>query len=193
MMEVDLGGPVRRVHVVGTSGAGKTTLGKHLAARLGVPHIELDALHWRPNWTPLDRHIMRAWVYAMIQGEGWVVDGNYSFVRDILWQHGDTLVWLDYPLPTVMWQLWWRTFRRSLGTEPLWNENRETLGKHFFSRDSLFLWALQTHGKHRRRYPAWLNQPENAHLRLVHLRSPKEAETWLAEVTQITQYSIRRA
>ncbi len=181
-MDADLQAPVRRVHVVGTSGSGKTTLGRRLAAALGVPHIELDAIHWRPNWTPLDRDIMRAWVYAMVQGDGWVVDGNYSFVRDILWQRADTLVWLDYPLATVMWQLWWRTLRRSLGTEPLWNENRETMWTHLATRDSLFLWALQTHNKHRRRYPVWLREPENGHLRLVRLRSPREAEAWLVAV-----------
>ena len=173
---------MRRVHVVGTSGAGKTTLATRLARILNVPHIELDAIHWRPNWTPLDRRIMRAWVYTMIQGDGWVIDGNYSFVHDIVWQRADTLVWLDYPLPTVMWQLWWRTLNRSLGRAPLWNENRENMWTRLATRHSLFLWALQTHGKHRRRYPAWLAEPENAHLRLVHLRSPQAAEAWLASV-----------
>jgi tRNA A37 N6-isopentenylltransferase MiaA len=37
--------------VVGTSGAGKTTLALELAAILNVPHIELDALHWGREWS----------------------------------------------------------------------------------------------------------------------------------------------
>ncbi|MFN8483803.1 MAG: hypothetical protein U0768_12255 [Anaerolineae bacterium] len=65
-----------------------------------------------------------------------------------------------------------------------WNDNRETLWTHLATRDSLFLWALQTHGKHRRRYPAWLAEPQVAHLRLVRLRSPREADAWLAQVAQ---------
>ncbi|MFN8473562.1 MAG: adenylate kinase [Anaerolineae bacterium] len=181
-MELDRQAPVRRAHVIGTSGSGKTTLGARLAGIIAAPHIELDALHWRPNWAPLDRAVMRAWVYAMVQDECWVVDGNYSSVRDILWARADTLVWLDYSLARVMWRLWWRTLSRAMGRQSLWNENRESLWTHLATRDSLFLWALQTHSKHRRRYPGWLREPENAHLRLVHLRSPREADAWLTAV-----------
>lgn len=183
-MQEDPQPPIRRVHVVGTSGSGKTTLGARLAEIIGAPHIELDAIHWQPNWTPLDQRVMRAWVYALIQGERWVVDGNYSFVRESLWARADTLVWLDYPLATVMWQLWWRTLNRATGRATLWNENRETMWTHLATRDSLFLWALQTHDKHRRRYPTWLAEPPNAHLRLVHLRSPRKADAWLAQIAQ---------
>ncbi|WP_273380985.1 AAA family ATPase [Symbiobacterium thermophilum] len=44
--------PGRRIVVIGSSGSGKTTLARELAMRLGVPHIEADALYWGPNWTP---------------------------------------------------------------------------------------------------------------------------------------------
>lgn len=42
----------RRIAVVGASGSGKTTFARRLAERLGIPHIELDAIHWGPDWTP---------------------------------------------------------------------------------------------------------------------------------------------
>ena len=45
---------MRRVVVVGCSGAGKSTLATRIADVLGAPHIELDALHWGPDWTPVD-------------------------------------------------------------------------------------------------------------------------------------------
>jgi hypothetical protein len=50
----------------------------------------------------------------------------------------------------------------------------------FFSRDSIFLWALTSHPRHRREYPVLLARPENAHLAVVRLRSPRETERWLA-------------
>ncbi|MCC6192112.1 MAG: hypothetical protein IT318_24035 [Anaerolineales bacterium] len=45
----------RRVAVLGVTGAGKTTLAQAVTRRLGLPHIELDALFWGPNWIPSPR------------------------------------------------------------------------------------------------------------------------------------------
>jgi adenylate kinase family enzyme len=39
-----------RVLIARTCGAGKTTLGRELSARRGLPHHELDALHHGPGW-----------------------------------------------------------------------------------------------------------------------------------------------
>jgi adenylate kinase family enzyme len=169
----------RRVVVVGSTGAGKTTFARALAAALGVLHIELDALHWGPDWTPVPAEMFRAQVIAATDGLGWVVDGNYSVVRDVLWPRADTLVWLDYAPWVIARRLLRRTARRVLRREELWNGNRESLWKQFFSRDSLFLWAMRTYHRRRREYTALLRRPEYAHLRVVRLRTPGAAEQWL--------------
>lgn len=174
---------MRRVTVVGTTGSGKTTLARALAERLGVPHVEMDALHWGPNWTAAPKPELRARVEAALAGDGWVVDGNYRAVRDIVWARADTLVWLDYPLPLVMTRLVRRTLGRAFRRERLWNDNRENLVTHFFRRDSLFLWAVQTHPRHRREYPIELSQPEYQHLAVARLRSPRETQRWLEGVS----------
>lgn len=177
----------RRIAVAGTSGSGKTTLARQLAQRLGCPHIEADALFWGPNWTktPLDE--FRARVDQATAGDCWTFDGNYSKVRDLSWGRADTLVWLDYPLLVVLWRLLRRTLRRCLGLETLWNGNCETFWKHLFTRDSLFLWALQTHQRHRRQYPLLLQRPEFAHLAVIRLRSPRETAAWLASLEPDTK------
>ncbi|HEX5414033.1 MAG TPA: AAA family ATPase, partial [Chloroflexota bacterium] len=69
---------VNRLVVVGITGSGKTTLASTLAARLGYPHVELDALYWDSNWTPAPREVFRARVAAAIATDHWVADGNYS-------------------------------------------------------------------------------------------------------------------
>ncbi|NLG68109.1 MAG: adenylate kinase, partial [Firmicutes bacterium] len=51
-------------------------------------------------------------VHEATSGRCWVVDGNYSRVRDILWPMADTVVWLDYPLPVILGRLLRRTARR---------------------------------------------------------------------------------
>ena len=81
-----------RIVVIGTSGAGKTTLARKIAGRLGLPHIELDAINWQPGWRDLDRHDRPEFVRRVaqaIQAERWVADGNYASVRDVLWRRRD--------------------------------------------------------------------------------------------------------
>jgi adenylate kinase family enzyme len=171
--------PPQRVAVIGTSGSGKTTMAQRLAQRLQVPHVELDALHWDPNWTPVSREVFRQRVDQALCGEAWTTDGNYSAVRDIVWGRADTVVWLDYSLPLVLWRVTTRTIRRTLTREQLWNGNQEQFMTAFFSRDSIILWALNTYRRRRREYPLMFTRPEYAHLDIVHLRSARNARRWL--------------
>lgn len=173
---------LQRIVVVGTTGSGKTTFAGRLAAKLNIPHTELDALNWGPDWTMRPADEFRVLVDQATRSDAWIVDGNYSRSRDIVWPRADTIVWLDYPLPLVLWRLWWRTLRRGIFREELWSGNRERLWEHFFTRDSLFLWALQTYPRRRREYPALLKAAEHRHLALVRLRSPRKADEWLLAV-----------
>jgi len=169
--------------VVGTSGSGKTTLARQLSGRLGLAHVELDALHWEPGWAPTPAAVFRQRAAAALCGGTWVVDGNYPEVRDLIWGRADTIVWLDYRLALIMWRLTLRTFRRVATREVLWNGNRERdLSAHFFSRDSIFLWALRTYQLQRREYPVLLASPAYAHLRVVRLPSPRATNVWLASL-----------
>jgi len=169
----------RRIVVVGPTSAGKSTLARRLAALLDVPHVEIDALYWGPNWTPAPAPELRAAVAGATAGDRWVADGNYRTVRDVLWPRADTLIWLNYGLPFVLWRLTRRTLGRLLRQEVLWNGNRESWRGTFFSRESLFLWVLQSHGRRRRDYPRLLERPEYAHLTVVELTSPRATEAWI--------------
>lgn len=171
----------QRIAVVGTTGSGKTTLARQLADRLTIPHVELDAIHWEPNWTEIPTPLFRERLTPALSGNSWVVDGNYSQVRDIIWSRADTVVWLDYSLPVVLHRLVRRTFRRVVAREQLWNGNRETLATTF-SRDSVVLWAMKTHPQRRKEFPILLKQPEYAHLTAIHLRSPKAAQDWISRL-----------
>jgi adenylate kinase family enzyme len=172
----------QRIAVVGTTGSGKTTLARQISQRLIIVHVELDALYWEPNWTPALTGRLRERITQALTGNQWVVDGNYSIVRDIVWHRADTVVWLDYPLPIIMSRLLQRTWRRVVLQEELWNGNRETW-QTTFSRDSILLWALQTYRKNRNTYSTLITQPEYSHLQVVHLQSPKTADAWLAKLT----------
>lgn len=140
---------MRRIAVIGTTGSGKTTLAHLISERLGIPHVELDALNWEPGWTEAPIAAFRERVAGALSGEAWVVDGNYSKVRDIVWSRAEALVWLDYPLPLILWRLVGRTFRRVAAQEELWGGNQESLRTALLSRDSLLIWALKSHGSDR--------------------------------------------
>ncbi len=168
-----------RVHVVGTSGAGKTWLARELARRIDAPHVEIDELFWQPDWTATPRDVLRDRLATAIAGSRWVVDGNYGSIRDVVWSRADTLVWLDYPLPVIVARVVSRTVRRLARREVLWAGNRESL-RRTFSRDSILLWTLTTFARRRREY-AELAATERR-LAIVRLRSPSAATRWLASV-----------
>ena len=170
----------QRIVVVGSSGSGKTTLARRLAQRRGVPHIELDALNWEPHWTEAPLAVFRDRVTAALAGPAWVMDGNYSRVRDISWGRADTVVWLDYCLPRILWQLTRRTLYRAITREEMWSGNCESLRNALLSRDSILLWMLTHYRPIRRRYEQALTDPQYAHLRIIRHRSPRATARWLA-------------
>ena len=174
---------VQRVSVVGNSGSGKSTLARELAASLGVPHLELDSVFHQPGWEPLAQDEFRRLVTARAGEDGWVIDGNYSAVRPIVWARADTVVWLDLPKWTVMRQVVWRTVRRAATRQELWNGNREPL-TNFLSWDpekSIISWAWHNHAKYRTRYGAAAADPANAHLTFIRLASRRDVTRFLAD------------
>src|SRR3989442_11502011 len=173
----------QRLSVVGTIGSGKTTFARKTSKLIDAPHIELDSLHWEPNWVEAPNDLFRERVKQSLQGDAWVVDGNYHQVRDLVWSRADTVVWLDYPFRTIMGRLVKRTLRRVFTRERLWNGNQEHI-RGLFARDSVFLWAIRTYRRRRMQYPTLLSRPENSHLTVVRLRTPGEATRFLSTLGQ---------
>ncbi len=173
----------RRVSVVGSTGTGKTTFARELAAILGVEHTELDAIVWQPNWTLMPREEFRARVAERLAAPGWVVDGNYggAEVRPMVWALADTIIWLDFSLVVIYARLWSRTTQRIRDGRELWpgTGNRETIRGAFFSRESLFWWALKTYWRRKRNYTRLFAEPEHVRATRVRFRTPAEAQRWL--------------
>jgi adenylate kinase family enzyme len=163
--------------VIGTASCcGKTTVGRRLAARLGVPFVELDALNHGPGWTEASAAELRAKVEPILATDAWVIDGGYhgklgAAVQDA----ADTLVWLDLPRRVWLPRLLRRTAVRIVRREELWNGNRESLRGTLWGRDGLILFSLRNVRRRRHEYPVRF-----ASHNVVRLRSRKEVERWLA-------------
>jgi len=170
----------RRIAVKGSSGAGKTTVSAQLAGRLGVPHIELDALHHGPNWSEPTAEEFQAQVRTVLTAhpEGWVIDGNYERkLGELVNDSADTIVWLDLPLATLLARLVRRSVPRIISHTELWpgTGNRESWYGVFLARDGLITWMVRSHFRHRREWPARFRD----HPHFVRLRSERAIVEWL--------------
>jgi hypothetical protein len=172
---------MERINVVGTTCSGKTTLARAVARRLDLAYVELDALFWGPGWEPVGSELFHSRVADAVRGERWVIDGAYtsSRVGPLIWQRADTIVWLDYPMPLVLARWARRTVKRIRSQEEFWpgTGNRESVA-NALRRGGLLWWILRTHHGRRRRIRARI--AAMPHLELVWLRSPADAERWLA-------------
>ncbi len=174
---------MRRVSVVGNSGSGKTTFAADLAQRMGAPHLELDSVMHQPGWAPIPREQFRDRVAEFVAADRWVADGNYTAVRDLVWQRADTVVWLDFPRWLVMRRIIWRTVRRLLIRAELWNGNREPLSNLYRldPEQSVIAWSWTRHAVYRERYARAMADPANSRLAFVRLRTPGAAARFLAD------------
>jgi adenylate kinase family enzyme len=177
-----------RVVVVGVTGSGKSTLAEKLARQFDMNFIELDALHWERDWQGAPLPVFRTRVEKAIQAEKWIVAGNYRAVRDLTWPKAEAVIWLDYPLWTVFWQLTRRNFKRWWSRELLWGTNYEPLWIHFklWSKESLYNWLFQTYWRRKREYAILFSLPEHRHLKLIRLKNPKETAEWLEQLRKVT-------
>lgn len=168
-----------RVLVIGTSGAGKTMFASALATALELQHTELDQLHWGPDWKPAPTdQFVRAAAQAAA-GQRWVMDGNYSVVREQLWPRATHIVWLNYGRWTVFSRVLRRTIRRAALGLQLFHGNRESWRSAFFSRDSILLWSWQTFVRNRRKYCDLRASGQFAQAQWLEFRTSQQARQWL--------------
>ncbi|WP_316356102.1 shikimate kinase [Candidatus Neptunichlamydia sp. REUL1] len=162
---------MKRIVIIGTCGSGKTTLGNHLAKNLDYPVTDLDDLYWLPNWTQRPIEEFASLIEETTLSETWIICGNQSRFRHLIWPKADTIIWLDLPLYTLLW----RTIRRALCNirtkKAFCNGNYESF-PHLLSRHSIVVWILKSFLKRRRDYLAEMkNTP---HIKWIHAKSIKD-------------------
>ena len=173
----------RHIVVYGPTCSGKTMVSNQIAERIRIPHIELDALFWTPQWIKKQLEEFRAEVSTILNAntDGWVCDGNYSRVRDLILPLADTVVWLRPPFRVAFWRLLKRTIIRCWNRELLWGNNRESWRLSFLSRDSLILYLIiNWRSSHKKIKHALENIPHKASV--IELYSSKEVDSYLASL-----------
>jgi adenylate kinase family enzyme len=184
---------MHRVAIVGSSGAGKSTVAEALEAHLGLAVIELDDLMHGPNWTPTPTSEFRAKVAAAIAATegtdgvgGWVIPGNYRNVADLVQRRADTIVWLDLPRRIVTRRLVTRSIRRIVTKAEVCNGNREDW-RRLLSHDperNVVLWSWQHHDQYREIYEGYADGAFWSGAEVHRLCSPSDVDALLASISR---------
>jgi adenylate kinase family enzyme len=175
---------MNNIFVVGTSGSGKSTLAKEIASRLSIPHIEMDAILWLPNWEKRNpKDFKRVIQKLMAENKRVVIDGNF-LGKELEPASGDTLIFLDYPRLLVFSRILRRSIRRLVFRQKLWSGNREEW-KFLFSRDFdlnpvLFSWI--SHEQRRTRYSEYVKSRKDIHS--VTFSNPRQVAQFLKDISK---------
>ncbi|WP_059172973.1 DNA topology modulation protein [Bacillus sp. FJAT-27445] len=87
---------MRRIVIVGSGGAGKSTLARELGQRLGIKVYHLDAMFWKPGWIPMENGEFIRLQTEIMEGESWIIDGNYGSTVDARLKKADTVIFLHF-------------------------------------------------------------------------------------------------
>lgn len=102
---------MNRVVVIGSGGSGKSTFSRELGRVTGIPVIHLDREYWRPGWEETPKDEWKARVADMLEGERWIMDGNFGGTREMRMQAADTIIFLDLPRRVCLYRILKRTLK----------------------------------------------------------------------------------
>ncbi len=88
---------MKRVLVIGSCGAGKSTFSRKLHELTDLPLIPLDWHYWKPGWVEPSEAKWNVTVYELVSGDEWIIDGNYGSSLSQRVARADTIIWLDLP------------------------------------------------------------------------------------------------
>ncbi len=121
---------------------------------------------------------------AAIEGDGWVTDSLYHhMLGSLVSDRAETIVWLDLPVPIVMWRLLRRSHVRKRDGIVLWNGNVEPGWNDL--RRSLIWPALRRAFENRRAFPEYF-----AHCQVHRLRSDSEVRAFLQSIQATATMSL---
>ncbi|UQN05318.1 AAA family ATPase [Deinococcus sp. QL22] len=170
--------PIQRVLIVGSPGAGKSTLAKKLATRTGLPLIHLDELYWNPGWIKVEPAVWQQRLAEALAAERWILDGNFSTTLRERALRADLVVFLMPPRLLCLWRAFWR---ERLNLRPHARQD----GAKWPSRALLLdIWQFPPQAQQQRQE---LTQLPN--LKVVVLRSDAEIGAWLAQQSIATDHN----
>lgn len=167
---------MKRILIVGSGGAGKSTLAKRLGEQTKIPVVHLDFHHWHAGWVEIPKDVWRKKVEELLQTDSWIMDGNYSGTLDIMLTACDTVIFLDLPRILCLWRVLKRLVKYR-------NKKRPDMADGCFERFDFefikFVWGYPQGSKKRVIEKIELYGKQK---NIIHLKSRKDVESFLETV-----------
>lgn len=165
----------RRWLVLGSSGSGKTTFAKRVAAARGLPLVHMDNEFWHPGWIQPDREMWQARVRGLVRPDSWVMDGNYSSTLAIRLERAHVAILLDLPVSLCLWSVYSRTLRGLRNGNPDLPEGcpEQLPDREFLHYIVSYKWRSR---------PKVLRLIADTEVPLIRLRSRRAAEEFLQQI-----------
>jgi adenylate kinase family enzyme len=93
---------MERILILGSGGAGKSTLALQLGKVLGLEVFHLDQHYWQPNWVEPSREDWLVTLDQLTSHAKWIIDGNFSGSLEQRLAKCDTVILLDLPRLTCL-------------------------------------------------------------------------------------------
>jgi adenylate kinase family enzyme len=130
---------LKRIVIIGSGGAGKTSLALDLGKKLSIPVHHLDAIFWRRDWKPVERREFEAAQRDLMTAPAWVIDGNYGGTMEFRLAAADTIIFMDLPRVTCLWGALKRRIQQRSRPDKI-AENRERLTIEYL----LWIWKYRS-------------------------------------------------
>lgn len=109
---------MRKILIIGSGGAGKSTLAIELGRLLDMPVIHLDAFNWQPGWVAMPKDQWEQVVKKLVNRVSWVMDGNYAGTMKMRLKAADTVIFLAFSRRVCLYRMFKRVYRLYGKTRP---------------------------------------------------------------------------
>lgn len=178
-----------RILIIGANGAGKTVLAKKLSEVLGLKHIEIDKIFWKPEWEKSsNEEFIQKIKIELDKDTQWIVDGNYyRMIGDIVWKYANVIIWLDYSLSLVASRVIRRTITNIIQKRKLFDNNVDTFKRMLTPKDSIIVWSLKTFNRKRRKYRMLYENHSDVGVEFLRFGKPVEVEEFLFKLYSLNE------
>ena len=162
--------------IIGSGGAGKSTLARELGKKLNTEVLHLDNLLWEPNWKQAPRDRQKIIQENIVKNNQWIIDGNYGATMDIRLQSADTIIFIDISRVICIYRAIKRMFQYRNKVRPDMVEgNHERFDLNFYK----WIWHYPKDKKPE--IIDKLNEMRNEK-KIIILKSPKEVQRFIDNI-----------